>query len=153
MIHCPNCDIQFTARYPRCPYCGDYETPWKERRRYLRKDATDRLHDGGHPPLIRASLIESGFSDAEADEVLHLAGVSLRRENRRHGVYRLAVGAVMLVFGLFALGNVIMTFQPDSGVRLGGRALGLLLIGGFALSGLGLLACLSGVWAMLTGKD
>jgi hypothetical protein len=59
----------------------------------------------------------------------------------------------MVLFGAGCVLLALLTFRDDSPVRLGGRALGLMLFGGTIIFGLGLLACVSGVFTSFTGKE
>jgi hypothetical protein len=153
VIECPNCGITFSPRRTACPKCDAFETPRDARLAYWKANAEDRLHEGAPAEVVRADLIEQGFSDVQADEIIGATLSSVKGENRRFGLLRLMAGIVMTVFGALAVGFALMTFRRDAPVRLGGGALGLMIAGGAVMFGAGLLACLSGAFAALTGKE
>ena len=150
MILCPNCRIQFSSSCLRCPTCNAFETPRVERQKYLRERAVEQIHEGENPQSVREKLIRGGFVDFEADDVVWSALKQLRSENRWFGFVRLVVGCVLLIGGLisFALAIQAMRMNVDLG-----EASGYLLLGGIAAVFLGCLAGISGIYAVVTGRE
>ncbi|MCS7471470.1 hypothetical protein NZK35_32890 [Stieleria sp. ICT_E10.1] len=144
MINCPNCDIKFSPSYATCPRCKSFETPARDREKYLKRNAADRISEGEDPEFVRDGLIQNGFSDAEADSIVRDATGDLRSDTRSGGLRRLAAGVAMLLFaGLIFL-------VVSSGNRIRG---GVVVIVFFAMLGFGLLATFSGLYTLVTGRE
>ena len=150
MILCPNCRIQFSSSCLRCPTCNVFETPPVERRKYLRDRAVERIHEGEHPHSVREKLISAGFVDFEADEVVWMAQEQLRSENRWYGFVRLIAGGVLVIGGLFSFAFAIEAIRMQINL---GEATVYLLLGGIAGMLFGGLACVSGFYAVVTGRE
>ena len=149
MILCPKCRIQFSSSCLRCPTCNAFETPLAERQKYLRDRAIERVYEGENPHSVREKLISGGFVDFEADQVVWMAQKQLRSENRWYGFIRLIVGGVLLIGGLFLFAISIEAIRIQ--VNLGEASVHLLL-GGIAAVLFGGYACVSGFYAVVTGR-
>ncbi|WP_442511783.1 hypothetical protein SH528x_003526 [Novipirellula sp. SH528] len=144
MITCTNCNIAFSPGFATCPRCKTFETPVSDRKRYLTQDAKNRISDGQPAADVRAHLVANGFSDADADALVGDAASGLRSETRGHGLRRFVVGLLMLMLaGLF-----LAVLQSGARVRGSGFAIGFMIVAGG-----GLLATLSGLYTMLSGRE
>src|SRR5262245_35109321 len=114
MIHCPNCDIDYSPQGVKCPRCKRFETPREPRFEFLRNQAFQRIADGLDAELVRADLIEQGFSELEADRTLEAAQKAHSRENRHYGLKRLLMGLAMIFAGLILLGYGFLGFHPEA---------------------------------------
>lgn len=102
--------------------------------------ATRSLNFGHNPPDIRASLVEAGCSQEEADEVIEraAAGITQRREADKKatqlaGLCILAFGLVMLALAYYAGSGHV----PNG--RYGRLLMGYIVGGGASLVGLWML--------------
>jgi hypothetical protein len=153
MIHCPRCDIHYSPSHTTCPSCNSFQTPREVHLNYLKARAEEQLQDGDDPAAVRGALIKTGVSDLDADDVLRKGLASMRRENRRHGVVRLVAGIPMVLAGLAVVACGMYSLRKDSSIQLSGRIAALVLGSGGFLLVTGLLASVSGGYALLTGKD
>ncbi|MBY3575414.1 hypothetical protein HFN65_31240 [Rhizobium laguerreae] len=102
--------------------------------------ATRSLNFGHNPPDIRASLVEAGCPQEEADEVIEraAAGITQRRETDRKstqlaGLCILGFGLVMLAWAYYAGSGHV----PNG--RYGRLLMGYIVGGGASLVGLWML--------------
>jgi len=142
MIHCPLCDIQFSPGYTCCPRCKEFPTPRAKRREYLADRVATQISAGEELTIVRESLIEEGFGDADADSLIGNAVSKARSETRSDGLRRFLGGLAMLAAG------GVCAVMLLTGVRSDLVLAGLLIF----LAG-GATAAMSGLYAMLTGRE
>ena len=132
MIRCRGCNISYSPSCVVCPVCGT-TTPFAPRRIYLEADAVRRVHAFDDPSAVVSDLRSNGFSDLEADEIVGRAIKEVRSESRRHGLRRFIIGMAAVVLGVPA-------------------CLGPMQLEGAFMFVFGILACISGVVAAITGR-
>jgi hypothetical protein len=147
MIHCPACDIDFSPSYAHCPRCKVFVAPLDKRMEFFRREAAESVLAGANPERVRERLVAKGLSEFEAKEIVGVAASSLRTEKRGYGFFRIVVGIPVALFGLVpTFVGVAPTFH-GRGPNL------ILLLGGGAILIVGVWAVLSGIYALILGKE
>ena len=142
MIHCPHCDISFSPAYSTCPRCKNFATPQQERSAFVARNAGERIWQGVDSALVREELVQSGLSHFEADEIVQTAVRRVRNETRGDGFRRLAAGIPILLFSGLVFLVICIGLYPK------------VVIWVFVVTlGTGLWAPLSGLFALLTGRE
>jgi predicted phage tail protein len=139
LVHCPNCNVDFSPSFRICTTCGKYKPSLDEIRDYLLREASELLSEGKSPEQVRGMFVERGFSDLEADQSTAEARKAGRSINRRHGTSRISQGiALMLLSGMLAAISVVLTAGFFTVFCWG------LFACGFALSMAGIIQVVSG---------
>lgn len=98
-VTCPYCETQFTPEAGLCPACGDFRPPLAWTVDFETNRAELALSAGESAFLVRERLVDKGFCDVDADDIVAFARRKVRRTNRRVGRYRLVTGLALLVLG------------------------------------------------------
>jgi hypothetical protein len=144
VIDCPNCKIRFSPQFRYCPRCNAHQTPFEERRSYLKRRSEELVMEGLSATDLRQMLISEGLADFDADTIVRDSTSKVRSTNRSFGCSRLVLGITMLTAGTLMLITVLFVTRNIGGVILAKRS-----VVAFAFAA-GLLV-LSGIYAIFSG--
>lgn len=122
LVICPYCDTHFTPSVGICPACGDFRPPLEATADFETNRAEIDLFRGISSLFIQQRLVDKGFSEIVADDIVAAAVRNVRRSNRQTGGYRILAGA-----GLLAAGGLLAVVSRGLFVVHGILAIGLAL--------------------------
>ncbi|MBS0262137.1 MAG: hypothetical protein JSS02_09330 [Planctomycetes bacterium] len=133
MVICPHCQIGFHPRFQVCPRCGNYQVPAEEYAQFLKSQIVVEIESGCSVRDVEQMLVDGGFSECEATELVAQHARRGKRRTRTRGFGRLVVGGLALLLSVPAYFILKIV------------AIGLFLFGCFALP--------SGLYSLITGRD
>jgi hypothetical protein len=119
LVICPHCDTQFIPAAGTCPACGDYRPPLASTADFETNRAELAIAGGESSLRVHQRLVDKGFSEIIADDIIASARRNVRRTNRRTGGYRILAGA-----GLLAAGGLLAVVSRGAVVVFGILAIG-----------------------------